>query len=181
MTEFEYFSAMIAVILALGVTHILGQVGRLAQDFTIAKLYWVHAVWVILVLLSHFAAWWNIWLLRDSLSFSHAGFLYILLGPTALFLAARVLVPRLADSKAVDLEKHYYSVNGTFFPLMVVFFLWPSLMGVVMDDTTSVLGVLRHLLLVVPILACAISENRRLHAIVSVFGAALFAMVIATG
>ena len=151
------------------------------KKLTVMIIAAVVVTWVFLVLLSHFAAWWNIWSLRESLHFTHAGFLYILVGPTALYLAARVLVPRLVDSKPVDLAEHYYSVNGTFFSLMVVFFLWPSLMGLVMDETTSTLGVVRHLLLVIPILACAISENRRLHAVVSVFGAGLFAMIIATG
>ena len=89
MTEFEYFSAMIAVILALGVTHLLGQISTVVERPGRVAIYWIHGIWVLVTLLAHFAAWWNIWGLKSSLDFSFPTFLYMLIGPTTLFLAAR--------------------------------------------------------------------------------------------
>lgn len=174
MTEFEYFSAMIGVILALGVTHILAQAGLAVQGKGLVRLYWVHGFWVGLVLLSHFAAWWNIWRLRDSLEFSYPGFLYTLIGPTALYLAARVLVPRL-DAPVVDLESHYYSAHKAFFALIALFLVWPVLMDLIFGNTPSLPGVLQHLVLLVPVVACAMSSSRRLHALVAIFVVVVFA------
>lgn len=55
----------------------------------------------------------------------------ILIGPTALFLAARAIVPLIHRSDSVDLEQHYYSVHLVFFVLMAVFVIWPSVLGLV--------------------------------------------------
>ena len=159
---------MIAVILALGVTHILGYGGLVAQNHKLVKMYWVHSVWVVLALLAHFAAWWNIWELREDLQFSLYVFLYMLIGPTALFLATRLIVPRLHESGEIDLESHYFSVHRTFFVLLGVFLIWPSLLGIAVTESVSVMGIVDHFALLVPVLACALSANRRLHAIVAV-------------
>ena len=181
MTEFEYFSAIIAVILALGFTHILGQIGRVAQDPSRVTFYWVHAVWVSILLLSHFAAWWNIWQQRESMQFSFAGFLYLAVGPTTLYLGARILVPSVRRSGQVNLHAHYFSVHRSFFAIMIAFFLWPALLGPVLGGETSLEGVLQHLVLVLPIGACIVWANRWVHAAVAVFSAALFVAVLVTG
>lgn len=181
MTEFEYFSAMIAVILALGVTHILGQVSYIAQKPELAETYWVHSVWVAVTLLAHFSAWWNIWGLKQSITFSFLTFLYMLIGPIALFLATRAIVPRIRQSPGVDLEKHYYTANRAFFVPMAVFVAWPSLLGLFVLGTASIAGVLEHTAFLVPMVACAVSRNRRLHGIFAVLVAAAFLVVTFSG
>ncbi len=175
VTEFEYFSAMIAVILALGVTHILAQVSALAEQR--AKLYWVHVVWVSVTLLAHFSAWWNIWGFRESLEFSFLIFLYLLVGPTALFLAARAILPRVGAVGPVDLESHYYGVHGVFFTLMAVFVAWPSLMGSFVSGSVSMRGLVEHGLFMAPLICCAFSPNRRLHGMAAVLVAGIFLLV----
>ena len=167
MTEFEYFSAMIAVILALGVTHILRYVSHVALNPGLVIRYWVHSAWVLLVLLAHFAAWWNIWELGDDLRFSLYVFLYMLIGPIALFLAARLIVPPLHGPAQLDTETHYYSVHRLFFALLGAFIIWPSLLGIHLQDSVSMAGIIRHLALLAPIVVCAFSANRRLHAFVA--------------
>ena len=70
MSEFEYFSAVIAVILALGVTHLLSQVSVIARRRDSVVIHWIPAVWTGIVLMAHFTAWWNIWELEGLLSFT---------------------------------------------------------------------------------------------------------------
>lgn len=179
MTEFEYFSAMIAVILALGVTHLLGQISLIAQNPERVGIYWIHSVWVVVVLLAHFSAWWNIWELKESIDFSFLTFLYMLIGPTALFLAARAIVPVIHRSVSVNLEQHYYSVHRVFFVLMAAFVIWPSVLGLFVLGTTTLLGALEHSAFLIPVLACAVSRSRRLHAVFAVLvGGAFFAVSI---
>ncbi len=177
MTEFEYFSAMIAVILALGVTHILGQISYVTQNPRKAGVYWVHSVWVGVTLLAHFSAWWNIWGLKASIDFSYLTFLYMLIGPTALFLAARAILPRIRQSASVYLERHYYSVHRAFFIPLAVFVIWPSFLGLIVLDTASIAGILEHAVFLAPMVACAISRNRYLHAASAILVAAAFLLV----
>ena len=181
MTEFEYFSAVIAVILALGVTHLLGQIGLIAQDRGAVRHHWIPSTWIVVVLMAHFFAWWNIWELKDSIRFTFPTFLYMLIGPTALFLAARTIVPPIRGSQTLDLERHYFSVYRLFFVLMAIFTVWPSLLGIVLLGTASIRGVLEHSAFLVPILACAVSPSRRLHAFVSVLVAGGFLAVALSG
>ena len=166
MTEFEYFAAMIAVILALGVAHILGYISSVARKSTLDGTYWIHSAWVVLLLLSHFAAWWNIWELKDLLRFSLHGFLYMLVGPTALYVASRILVPPMHAFESLDLRGHYYSVHRNFFTTLGVFVAWPAVLRIALGGALPLMRVVEHTALLIPIAACAIFSNVRLHAVV---------------
>ena len=182
MTPFEYFSAMVAVILALGVTHILTAIGQLAQKPELGKLYWVHTLWVLLILASHFTAWWNIWDLRQTMDFSYFAYLYMLTGPVALFLAAGVLVPRFVFAEKIVLREHYYAVRKTFFLMMLIFVAWPLLMDPILTaERASMLAVVQHGVFLVPIVLCAASSNAMLHGVVIVLTWSLFLTVLIGG
>ena len=184
MSEFEYFSAMIAVILALGVTHILSEIGQAAQKperYGLHGYYWVHIVWVIMVFAFHLAAWWNIWGMKDGLRFSYLWFLYLLLGPTALYLSARVLVPRTGGAESVDLKHHYYGVHRLFFSLVAVFVGWPVVIGLFGTGTATWISTFQHSLLLVPVIALAIFGNRRLHEAMTACVGLLFLAIAVSG
>ena len=42
MGAFEYLSVLISIILALGMTRVLGGVGEMLQAGSLRRLYWVH-------------------------------------------------------------------------------------------------------------------------------------------
>src|SRR5262249_28631394 len=48
---FEYLSVLISIILALGMTRLLGGVGEMLQARSRPHVYWVHAIWIV------FTAW----------------------------------------------------------------------------------------------------------------------------
>jgi hypothetical protein len=47
MGAFEYLSVLISIILALGMTRVLGGVGEMLQARSLRRIYWVHALWII--------------------------------------------------------------------------------------------------------------------------------------
>jgi hypothetical protein len=47
MNAFEYLSVLISIILALGMTQVLGGVGEMLQARSRRRINWVHAVWIV--------------------------------------------------------------------------------------------------------------------------------------
>ncbi len=176
MTEFEYFAAMIAVILALGVAHLLDFVSLLARESKLVESYWIHSAWVVLLLLAHFSAWWNIWELRELLQFSLHVFVYMLVGPTVLFVAAKILVPPLQAAGQTDLKAHYFSNHRIFFTTLGAFIVWPTLLRIALGGALPLMRVIEHTALLIPIAACAISGSVLLHALVA--GLILLALLL---
>ena len=58
MGAFEYLSVLISIILALGMTRVLGGVGEMLQARSLRRLYWVHTIWIINLFLYLVIAWW---------------------------------------------------------------------------------------------------------------------------
>ena len=181
VSEFEYFSAVIAVVLALGVTHILGQISSFVQDRESVRWHWLPGIWIAVVFVAHFSAWWNIWALERNLDFSFHVFLYMLVGPTALFLAARLVIPPIRAGAVLDLRQHYFSVHRVFFAAIGVFILWPVLFGLVLQEPPPLNKLGEHLGLLVPILACALSRNMTVHTVVAVLVGLVFGASILIG
>lgn len=182
MTAFEYFSVMVAVVLGLGVTQILAAIGIYVQDPRLVRPYWIHSLWVVMLLAAHFAAWSNIWHLRDSLTFSYGAYVYVLLGPMILYLAVRVLLPQLDRSEPVSVERHYYSVRRSFFLLLLLFVLWPQVLeSVIVDRPSAPGGLLIHLAFVLPVALCLFTANRKVHGAAAVYTSFFFVLESATG
>ncbi|MEJ2516145.1 MAG: hypothetical protein P8102_13135 [Gammaproteobacteria bacterium] len=122
MTPFEYFSAMLSLILGLGIAQILAGVGRILQ-YKGVRMYWVHALWAVLLLHFHFSLWWKFWSVREALQLNYASFVLLLLGPMLLFFSARLLIPDFSDPGEADLSDYYYSVRRIFLSVILVFFI----------------------------------------------------------
>jgi hypothetical protein len=51
MAAFEYLSVLISIILALGMTRVLAGVGEMLQARSHRRIYWVHAIWIVVTLI----------------------------------------------------------------------------------------------------------------------------------
>ena len=58
---FDYFGVLISVIFGLALTHLLRGLGRLIQKRHETRLYWVHIVWTINLVLFVLAIWWGMY------------------------------------------------------------------------------------------------------------------------
>jgi hypothetical protein len=118
MGAFEYLSVLISIILALGMTRVLGGVGEMLQARSRHRIYWVHVIWIVNLFLYLVIAWWIFYRWRDQQPWNFYLFLFVLISPTILYLASLLLFPREGDvDTAIDYKAHYCANHRAFFIL----------------------------------------------------------------
>jgi hypothetical protein len=124
MDAFNYLSVLISIILALGMTRVLGGVGEMLQARSRRLIYWVHAIWIINVFLYLVIAWWIFYRWRNQQPWTFFLFVFVLIAPTLLYLASILLFPsESAGDESVDYKTHYFSNHRAFF---IIFALYGS-------------------------------------------------------
>jgi hypothetical protein len=122
MSAFEYLSVLISIILALGMTRVLGGVGEMLQARSRRRIYWVHAIWIVNLFLYLVVAWWIFYRWPNQQPWTFFLFVFVLISPTILYLASLLLFPREGDvDLAVDYKTHYYANHRAFFILFALF------------------------------------------------------------
>ncbi len=167
MTLFEYLSVAISIVLALSTAQLLG---NLREVFDPARRYWVHALWVVQILLTHFIFWWGFWAYREVESWNLGFFGLALLNPVLLFVCSNVLV-RGQPSDGVSWEKHFFSARRWFFvargaiAVVAQLRVWLLLQLPILEP--------KGIPALVMILICVtgvLSENKRVHAALALIG-----------
>jgi hypothetical protein len=178
MDAFNYLSVIVSVVVGLGLTQLLAGIGNFVQIRRRVKFYWLHSVWVLILIVLHLQLWWSFWLLRGVTDWTYGMFVLVLTGPAALVIAAHVIVPELIEG-TIDVERHYYDTRAIFFGMLVAAGVW----GMVIEPLTG----LRSLFVPFRILqacgalllaACAITDNRRFHALATALVCLLFLSAI---
>ena len=174
MAAFEYLSVLISIILALGMTRVLGGVGEMLQARSHRRIYWVHAIWIINLFLYLVIAWWIFYRWRNQEPWRFLLFIFVLISPTLLYLASLLLFPREGDvDAAVDYKTHYYANHRAFFAIF-------SMFTVVDIADTLLKGIPHFLALGKPyiissvlyfsgMVTAAITRNERYHQFYAVF------------
>lgn len=129
MSEFEYVSVGIALVYSFTVARLLAALpGALAAD----RRYWVHALWVLVLLLASVTTWWTIWYLR-AVEWNALRFTWALSMPALIYLRAGVLL----SASPEDVESwrdFFYECRVPFFAVGVViacnFVALPAVMGI---------------------------------------------------
>ena len=175
MTQFEFISVAVSIVLALSAARLLGALPHLLAP---GRRYWVHALWAANLLPMHLGFWWAIWNYREIDPWTFRGFAAVMLTPALLYLAVSTLV---SDSPAAieSWRTHFYARHRIFFSLyFAVYLSIPLRQLTVLGDafapalggpTPPVLLLLGTLL--IP-LAGIVTTNERIHALL---------IVIATG
>ena len=122
MSQFEFVTVMVSMILALTIGRLLMTAAFLAKNrhrvVPFPPFYlWLAALFEILIL-----HWWSLWDLRV-VEWTFAAFIYVLLGPTVIFFIAGLLSYDDGSDDIIDLETHYHSVQPVVMPLTVVYVL----------------------------------------------------------
>lgn len=118
ISAFEYITILVSIILGLGITKILSSLAELVYDFKQVRFYWVHSIWVVLILYIHVQEWFILYELKEYPSWKLQVFFFILLYPITLFLAASMLFPVFDKNEEKDLKKFF---NGNYKPLYFLF------------------------------------------------------------
>ena len=117
--------SLVAVINGLGIVRLLTVLSDSIKRRTELNIefYWIHTLYLIFQLLMHLLIWWSIVGLHKIGELNFISYLYVLVGPTFLFLATTLLIPD-AKADSVDLRAEYYGVRKVYFSLMAGFYLW---------------------------------------------------------
>lgn len=93
MSAFEYLSVFMSIILGLAVVHLLGGVSLILDQRVVARLFWVHIMWVLNMFSLITWVWWGNWQLNDIESFSAVHFVSMVLFSVVLYLMCGLLFP----------------------------------------------------------------------------------------
>jgi len=174
MGAFEYLSVLISIILALGMTRVLPGVGEMLQARSRRHIYWVHAIWIVNLFLYLVVAWWIFYRWRNQQPWTFFLFVFVLISPTILYLAALLLFPREGDvDLAMDYKTHYYANLRAFFILFGLFtpvdIVDSLLKGVPHFLTLGPASFISSVLYFAGLLTAAITRNERYHQFFAVF------------
>jgi uncharacterized membrane protein len=163
MSDFEYASVVVSIVLALGIADILRFIADTFREPGGRKLFWVHLLWVLVLLQLHVEFWWRMWSFRNLITVG-SGLGFVLLGPALLFTATRTLLPT-NDSDA-DLEALYFRRKSLFFVFLALLNIWALAFSPWSADTSgeNITLVLGGFALVMTLFAaCIFSKNLLLH------------------
>jgi hypothetical protein len=179
VTLFEFLSVAISIVLALSAAQLLT---NFREVFDPSRRSWVHATWVVHVLLVHVFVWWSMWAFRD-VEWNLATFSVVLLPPGVLFVCSSTLVPSNSSS-VTSWGEHFFEVRRWFFAARGLFVLtagfrsWLLLDKPVLESPTAVS---------IPIFLLCVAgfaiPDRRIHGVLAVvalafvvFGVSFFRM-----
>ena len=174
---------MISLILGVGLTQLFAGIGNLLQVRHHVKQYWLHRLWVVILIVAHVHLWWSFWALRESVAWSYGLFLYVLIGPAGLVIAGHIIIPgefyeEVAEGR-FDLRHHYYETHRLFFGIFAAILAWAMLLEPVLGVRSLFVGfrVVQALGLVMVSL-CAVSKSPLLHTITVLVTIGLLAGII---
>jgi len=121
MSLFEYLSVFLSVIMGLGVTHILSGLSKTIHYRRSLKLFWVHTLWAVNILIYVVIIWWGMFWWSKQAEWSFFEFLLLLLYAITLFLTASLLFPWDLP-RDFDFQEHFNETRVWFFA--VFFFAW---------------------------------------------------------
>lgn len=113
MSDFEFLSVLISIVIGFGLTHLLGGLGRAFHFRRENKMDAVHFAWTITVFFVLILNWWVFLLWREFEIWTFTVFFTVILWTTSLYaLALTLYPPRL--SKNVD-YRAMFETNRTWF------------------------------------------------------------------
>ncbi|CAA9346613.1 MAG: hypothetical protein AVDCRST_MAG68-3952 [uncultured Gemmatimonadetes bacterium] len=174
MTPFEHLSVLISIVLGLGLTHLLASLHRLIQARGRVRLYWLPLLWTALIFVSLIEWWWAAFGLRQETVWNFFYFLFILLSPVSLYLAAAFVLPDVETGESYDLREYYYDSRFWFFLFLS---LSPALDAVrrgVQAGSVTDFGAASNAVAAVLVGSLALTRNERYHMGVTLFVGALF-------
>ena len=180
VTPFEHLSVLISIILGLGIAQLLTNVHALAQAADRVRVYWLSVLWATLIFVGQVEWWWSSFSFQklplETWSFFY--FLFVLLSPVTLYLAAAFVLPGIGPGERVDLRAHYYRTKGWFFAMAAA---GPALDAVrrgLSSGSLGDLGVTSNVAAAALVGSLALTEREAYHAVVTLGVVSLFAYFI---
>lgn len=123
---FKHVVVPIGVVIALGVARIVSAVSQYIQHRERLRFSWTHFAWSALLFLWFVGLWWISWGLRhvEAELWSFFALIYLLVGPSLLYLATTLLLPDVPAGGELDLGTRFEEVGRAFFLCLAGFAVW---------------------------------------------------------
>lgn len=184
MDPFEYFIGLYTIIVGLGIALLVRSVGQMIEGAGRVRVYWVHAVWLVLIFFTHVASWFFLWKYHGIAEWRVLESLLLLLVPICLYLASHLAVPEISEDapERHDLAAYYFDrgryrwIQGLVAASILATLLADSLLLETVDTSHSLANRLIALAVIAPGL---VSARRSVHGMQAV--ALILLVVVATG
>ena len=115
MSDFEFVSVILAIVIGLGMTRILSGLASVLEHRATLRTDWISLTWAVAVLLWQIVYWLGtVNSYRERAVFTVASFGLLLLAAVALYFASALVLPgRIGPG--TDLRQHYGAVRTPFF------------------------------------------------------------------
>lgn len=131
MTLFEFLMMIAAVVIAIGMTEIVGGWGHLARTRASVSFDWLHFCWTLYILLFSIEYWIGMWSYAGA-PFKYAFQIYFLVVPTLfLVFSAFAITPAVPHSGKLNVREYYMAKRLLVFLPLGVFSLFAPLADLV--------------------------------------------------
>jgi hypothetical protein len=119
---FEYLGVLIAVILGLSITHLLRGLSKLIHLRGTVKIYWVHVVWTVNILIYVLGVWWGMFWWNKLNTWTIEEFFGIAAYCSVMFMLSSMLYPPDFPND-LNFEDYFFKNKSWFFGFGILAFL----------------------------------------------------------
>ncbi len=170
MTRFEFLMMIAAVVVAVGMTEIVGGWGRLMRTRAVVKGDWLHLGWSIFILGVLIQYWIGMWA-YNQLQIDYMGQIFFLIIPTLFgVLAAFAITPDVPMVGELDVREYYWAKRRAVFLPLAAFALLSYVADLVIVGVDEVGFDLLFISVVGMVLLILLTITKRLWFHVAVLG-----------
>lgn len=174
-----FILALAAVVNGLGIVRLLTVIAEYLRKYASLNIqhYSVYTMVVLFQLFVHLLFWWSAIGLRAAGDINFLIYLYLLTGPTMLYLGTSLILPELGK-ESNDMRSMYYGFHKAYFTILAVFMLWAIFLWPVFGHSfPPTLPLLIASLIIALILR--MTANPKVHAALMIANLSIYAFVIA--
>ncbi len=120
MSEFEYLSVLISIVVGLGISHLLAGMARVIRRRAEVRFYLPSVLWMGALFLAFIQIWWAIFGWRALDAWTFPGFALVLAIPVLVYLLSYLLVPEGEADDGIDLRARYFENRRWFFGILAL-------------------------------------------------------------
>lgn len=180
MAEYQHVVVVMSMVLGLAVTQLLKGVAQLYRTRNRVRLYWLHGVWVALLILLSFLVWWTYWNYREITNWNFFRFVLYPSPTIVLYFLAAIMIPDPSES-VTDLKAYYYSNRVGFFGTFALYGILAGLTAMLVRGLPLLdpSNLFRALMVIFSLVAMK-SAGERVHAAIAI-GSAVMMLIFIVG
>jgi len=183
---FNFISVAVSIVLGLGLTCLLNDISRVIQNWNRVKLYWVHCIWVAVIIGLHFQLWYGFWIYHSVPRWTFLSFVGYMLAPALLFLIADLLFPELVasevDDQRFDLRTYYNSIHTPLFATLSAYLITVTALTIFLKPSNEfpIVPMLCRLAGITCAVLAMIFRSEAVHGVLVIVVLALFLLFVCT-